>query len=146
MKMSCPFSIWCRDSNSGPLEHESPPITTRPGLPPHCTNLVILWVLLKQPFGKINLPFSLFLLKYCSSVVDIFEFLLWNETPRDKWNSNRHSTCLRFVKALTVISSLAWLMHPRSNYRSQLNVQSELIYVRLSPHVDTVKTSKKILI
>ena len=28
----CPSSIWCRDSNSRPLEHESPPITTRPGL------------------------------------------------------------------------------------------------------------------
>ena len=30
----CPSSIWCRDSNSQPLEHESPPITTRPGLSP----------------------------------------------------------------------------------------------------------------
>ena len=29
-----PSSIWCRDSNQWPLEHESPPITTRPGLPP----------------------------------------------------------------------------------------------------------------
>ena len=28
----CPFSIWCWDSNSQPLEHETPPITTRPGL------------------------------------------------------------------------------------------------------------------
>ena len=30
----CPSSIWCRDSNSRPFEHESPPITTRAGLPP----------------------------------------------------------------------------------------------------------------
>ena len=30
----CPSSIRCRDSNSQPLEHESPTITTRPGLPP----------------------------------------------------------------------------------------------------------------
>ena len=30
----CPSSIWCWDSNSQPLEHEFPPITTRPGLPP----------------------------------------------------------------------------------------------------------------
>ena len=30
----CPSSIWCRDSNPRPLESESPPITTRPGLPP----------------------------------------------------------------------------------------------------------------
>ena len=28
------ISIRCRDSNSRPLEHESPPITTGPGLPP----------------------------------------------------------------------------------------------------------------
>ena len=31
-----PSSIWCRDSNSWPLEHESPPITIRPGFLPMC--------------------------------------------------------------------------------------------------------------
>ena len=31
----CPSSIQHWDSNPLPLEHESPPITTRPGLPPH---------------------------------------------------------------------------------------------------------------
>ena len=30
----CPSSIRCRDSNPRPFKHESPPITTRPGLPP----------------------------------------------------------------------------------------------------------------
>ena len=30
----CPFSIWYRDSNPRPLEHESLPITTRPGSRP----------------------------------------------------------------------------------------------------------------
>ena len=29
-----PSIIWCQDSNSRPLKHESPPITTSPGLPP----------------------------------------------------------------------------------------------------------------
>ena len=29
-----PSRIWCRDSNPQPLEHESSPITIRPGLPP----------------------------------------------------------------------------------------------------------------
>ena len=29
---TCPSSIWCRDSKPRPLEHESPPITNRPGL------------------------------------------------------------------------------------------------------------------
>ena len=33
-KMSCPFSILCQDLNPRPLERESPPIATRPGLPP----------------------------------------------------------------------------------------------------------------
>ena len=28
----CPSSIWCWDSNPGPWQHESPPISTRPGL------------------------------------------------------------------------------------------------------------------
>ena len=40
-KMSCPSSIWHRDSNPRPLEHESPPITTRPGLPPTAQLFVI---------------------------------------------------------------------------------------------------------
>ena len=38
-----PSSIWCWDSNSQPSERESPPITTRPGLPTiltHSLNLV----------------------------------------------------------------------------------------------------------
>ena len=30
----CPSSIWRRDSNSQPSDYESPPWTTRPGLPP----------------------------------------------------------------------------------------------------------------
>ena len=30
----CPSSIWYWDSNPRPTEHESPLITTRPGLPP----------------------------------------------------------------------------------------------------------------
>ena len=33
-KMSCPSNIRCRYSNPRPLECDSPPITTRPGLPP----------------------------------------------------------------------------------------------------------------
>ena len=30
----CPSSIWCQDSNSQPSDYESPPLSTRPGLPP----------------------------------------------------------------------------------------------------------------
>ena len=35
-KILCSSSIWCRDSNPQSLEHQSPPLTTRPGLPPNC--------------------------------------------------------------------------------------------------------------
>ena len=35
--VKCPSSIRCWDSNSQPLVHESPPITTRLGLPSHTT-------------------------------------------------------------------------------------------------------------
>ena len=42
--MPCPSSIRCRDSNSQPLVHESPHITTRPGLPPD-------WQLFIPPSG-----------------------------------------------------------------------------------------------
>ena len=35
----CTSSIQCRDSNSQRLEHESPPLTTRPGPQPEETNL-----------------------------------------------------------------------------------------------------------
>ena len=31
----CPSTMWCRDLNPRPSELESPPITTRPGLPPN---------------------------------------------------------------------------------------------------------------
>ena len=36
----CPSSIQCRDSNSRPLQHESHPIITRPGLP-HLETLIL---------------------------------------------------------------------------------------------------------
>ena len=35
MLKKCPSSKRCRDSNPRPLERESLPITTRPGLPPY---------------------------------------------------------------------------------------------------------------
>ena len=38
----CPSSIGCRDLNSRPLEYESPPITTRPGLPAKLTTYLYL--------------------------------------------------------------------------------------------------------
>ena len=46
----CPSSIRCWDSNSRPLEHESPLITTRPGFSAH--PLVLLRSALNSYFGK----------------------------------------------------------------------------------------------
>ena len=40
-QISCPSSIWRLDLNSRPLEHEHPPITTRPGLPPKTINFLL---------------------------------------------------------------------------------------------------------
>ena len=37
-----PSSICCRRSNPWPSEHDSPPITTRPGLPPSITSFICL--------------------------------------------------------------------------------------------------------
>ena len=37
----CPSSIWHWDLNPWPLEHESPPITTWPGIPPYICHLSI---------------------------------------------------------------------------------------------------------
>ena len=37
----CPFSIRCQDSNAQPSDYESPPITTRPGLPPNICMLYL---------------------------------------------------------------------------------------------------------
>ena len=41
----CPSSILCQDSNPQPLEHESPPITTRPGPRPKSVSLSLEVVL-----------------------------------------------------------------------------------------------------
>ena len=41
----CPSSLRCWDSNPRPSEHESPPITTRPGRP------ILLWSEAPLPFG-----------------------------------------------------------------------------------------------
>ena len=36
----CPSGILHWDSNSQPSDYEPPPLTTRPGLPPHCSYVV----------------------------------------------------------------------------------------------------------
>ena len=40
----CSSSIECQNLNSRPLEHESPPITTRPRLPAHNFSIILLLI------------------------------------------------------------------------------------------------------
>ena len=48
----CPSSIKCWDSNPRPSEHESPPITTRPGLRP-LNEIILLCSLNRNRFDKL---------------------------------------------------------------------------------------------
>ena len=56
----CPSSIRHRDSNPRPLERESPPITTRPGLPP--LDLFFLTILIND-FLDLKIANHRFLIK-----------------------------------------------------------------------------------
>ena len=55
----CPSSIWCQDSNSQPLEHESPPITTRPGLLPRSLQFYSLIMLFVKNENKMEKALTL---------------------------------------------------------------------------------------
>ena len=78
----CPSSIQCRDSNTWPLEHESPPLTTRPGLSPMClfffsSPTLHFWKILFLisfyfNFGQSNFTSSLF--RFFESVFVSFQF------------------------------------------------------------------------
>ena len=54
-----PSSKWCWDLNSQPLAHESPPITTKPGLRPY-NSLHFLYSVtsVPPPFVRLTFPFS----------------------------------------------------------------------------------------
>ena len=66
----CPSSLRCRDSNPRPLERESPPIATRPGLPPldiwivSGTNLNVAISNNIFPYLQGCLPLTSFALRY----------------------------------------------------------------------------------
>ena len=52
---TCPSSIRCWDSKPQPLDHESPPVTTRPGLPPkhHKVLKISFWVFVESLYSSI---------------------------------------------------------------------------------------------
>ena len=80
----CPSSIQCQDSNSQPLEHEPPPITTIPGLPPlqTCPTTDQLWVLVL--FGQLW-SWS-FVVKWGSNQAS--QILLYNDCELQAFNAN----------------------------------------------------------
>ena len=82
-KMSCPSSIRRRDSNPRPLERESPPITTRPGLPPEKLKLLGQWLCLSWSEWLLPTP------KVCGSNPVIgkiyIEHFLSTVLKRRKW-------------------------------------------------------------
>ena len=52
----CPSSIWHQDLNPQPFEHESSPITTRPGLPPEIADASFNYMRLGIFFGPPGTP------------------------------------------------------------------------------------------
>ena len=80
----CPSSIQCQDSNSQPLEHEPPPITTIPGLPPlqTCPTTDQLWV--PVLFGQLW-SWS-FVVKWGSNQAS--QILLYNDCELQAFNAN----------------------------------------------------------
>ena len=99
-------SIWCWDSNSQPLEHESPPRTTRPRLASYRSGW--RWNITPKKYDHLNLKWEQFWLKI------IFHFVL-NAKPRSRWrwwwstqhlmsSSWKHFNCLPL--SLTVSSLL----------------------------------------
>ena len=64
-KMLCPSSIWRRDSNPRPSEHESPPITTTPGnVMPELTSATCT-----DGVVKISKPVANVISKLCYAVI-----------------------------------------------------------------------------
>ena len=67
----CPSSIRCQGSNSWPLEHESPPITTRRGLPPSTSFLCFFisqWYLYVESHRFCNRVQDAYTLRCCPQV------------------------------------------------------------------------------
>ena len=70
--MSCQSSIRRWDSNPQPSLHESPPITTRPGLPPSCNDIYLVDI---ANIGNGTLDVEKYMFKafpHCNALVDFF--------------------------------------------------------------------------
>ena len=104
----CPSSMWCQDSNSQPMEHESPPIITRPGLPPK-NSILLLWLTI-----SLSYPVA----------------LTWTHTSLTP--GREHSTTLREGSLyLQLVSSLTRLKLAKKENNMLLFVWSESKIVKL---------------
>ena len=65
----CPSSIRCQDLNPWSLEHESPPISTRPGLPPNIAYFYLQWNFVSLQWTTIRL------VNQCSFIWGTFYFI-----------------------------------------------------------------------
>ena len=92
-KMSCPSSIWHRDSNPWPSEHESPPITTRPGLSPYMGIVTICSEIVEANF-TVN-PCSLLFQCESNPVGLLYFYFFWRGSLKNSklTNANKDFCC-----------------------------------------------------
>ena len=104
----CPFSIRCHDSNSWPLEHESPLITTRPGVPP--VSMLLLSLTFIASIGllyKTKIPSSYETVFFCILVfLSVAVAIIW--TCMVKWSANWPSTSTIWVQTPQFFVGNCW--------------------------------------
>ena len=104
----CPFSIRCHDSNSWPLEHESPLITTRPGVPP--VSMLLLSLTFIASIGllyKTKIPSSYETVFFCILVfLSVAVAIIW--TCMVKWSVNWPSTSTIWVQTPQFFVGNCW--------------------------------------
>ena len=124
----CPSSKRCRELNSRPLEYESPPITTRPGLLPWCC--VTLWSLLCASLfyvlrqERLQIPFySQTLFRIASKTADIKTgyAYLWHQMF--KWKSINIIAEKYFINKSF---SLGWFAQPCKSAADLWNTVGQL--------------------
>ena len=78
----CPSSIWCWDSTRWPSEHESPPITTRPGFLPNVAMILIREsIILSNHYCKSTQLFNQVCLNYICSLRQEF---VWENNENNR--------------------------------------------------------------
>ena len=118
-KNKCPYSIWHRYSNSWSFEHESSPITTKPGLPP-------LYPILNATMTAHCCHFSLGILRSCKlfieastfysvqSLLFIFDrkvlFCFWGSNPNFLSTLSRYKNKFQYIITNVEIKHSDWML------------------------------------